>query len=83
SFPQRGFAHPRFFHFDRFKKCPVMNWLIAGGIIFTLGALVYSTKTMDFKPGVFGFHEVWHIFVIAGALAHFVMIAFYIAPASI
>jgi len=56
-------------------------WLVAGGIIFTLGAIVYATKSMDFVPGVFGFHEVWHIFVILGALAHFVMIAYYIAPA--
>ena len=55
-------------------------WLAAGGIIFTLGAVVYITKTMDFVPGVFGFHEIWHIFVILGALAHFIMIAFYIAP---
>jgi hemolysin III len=55
-------------------------WLASGGIIFTLGAIVYITKTMDFVPGVFGFHEVWHIFVILGALAHFIMIATYIAP---
>jgi hemolysin III len=55
-------------------------WLASGGIIFTLGAIVYITKTMDFVPGVFGFHEVWHIFVVLGALAHFIMIATYIAP---
>ena len=57
-------------------------WLAAGGVIFTLGAVVYITKTLDFVPGVFGFHEVWHIFVILGALAHFIMIAYYIAPVS-
>jgi hemolysin III len=56
-------------------------WLALGGLIFTLGAIVYITKIMNFKPGVFGFHEVWHIFVIAGALAHFIMIAYYVAPA--
>jgi hemolysin III len=55
-------------------------WLGAGGIIFTLGALVYITKWLDFYPGVFGFHEIWHIFVILGALAHYIMIAYYIAP---
>jgi hemolysin III len=57
-------------------------WLVSGGIIFTLGAVVYITKTMDFLPGVFGFHEVWHIFVILGALAHYIMIAAYVAPVS-
>ena len=37
--------------------------------------MIYITKKMDFFPGVFGFHEVWHIFVILGALCHFVLIA--------
>jgi hemolysin III len=56
-------------------------WLTAGGVIYTLGAIVYATKALNFKPGVFGFHEVWHIFVILGALAHYITIAVYIAPA--
>jgi hemolysin III len=56
-------------------------WLALGGVIYTLGAVVDATKKLDFFPGKFGFHEVWHIFVILGALAHFVMIAFYVAPA--
>ncbi|MBC8330435.1 MAG: hemolysin III family protein [Anaerolineae bacterium] len=55
-------------------------WLLIGGVIYTLGALVYITKTFDFIPGKFGFHEIWHIFVILGALSHYIMIAFYIAP---
>jgi hemolysin III len=55
-------------------------WLAVGGVIYTLGAVIYITKTLNFVPGVFGFHEVWHIFVILGALAHFIMIAYYIAP---
>jgi len=57
-------------------------WLITGGVIYTLGAIVYITKTMNFLPGKFGFHEVWHILVILGALAHFIAIAFYIALVS-
>jgi len=35
---------------------------------------------MDFVPGVFGFHEVWHIFVLLGCAAHFVLILVYVAP---
>ncbi len=57
-----------------------MIWLIAGGFFFTLGAIIYITRKMDFVPGVFGFHEVWHIFVILGCLCHFIMVAGYIAP---
>jgi hemolysin III len=53
----------------------VIFWLLLGGIFYTVGALVYITKKMDFKPGVFGFHEVWHIFVMLGAFSHFVFIA--------
>jgi hemolysin III len=52
----------------------VFIWLITGGVIYTLGAVVYITKIFNFKPNVFGFHEVWHIFVILAAAAHFVAV---------
>jgi hemolysin III len=52
----------------------VISWLVAGGVIYTLGAIVYSTKVFNFVPGVFGFHEVWHIFVILAAAAHFIAV---------
>lgn len=51
-----------------------LAWLIVGGVIYTLGAVVYATKIFNFVPGKFGFHEVWHVFVLLGALAHFVAI---------
>ncbi|MCX6060344.1 MAG: hemolysin III family protein [Chloroflexi bacterium] len=52
----------------------VLTWLIIGGVIYTLGAVVYSTKMFNFVPGIFGFHEVWHIFVLLAAAAHFVAV---------
>ena len=52
----------------------VFVWLITGGVIYTLGAVVYITKIFNFVPGVFGFHEVWHIFVMLAAAAHFVAV---------
>ncbi|MBN1535637.1 MAG: hemolysin III family protein [Anaerolineales bacterium] len=54
-------------------------WLMVGGLFFTLGAIIYMTKIFNFYPGVFGFHEVWHIFVILGCLSHFIVILAYIA----
>ncbi len=51
---------------------PAMVWLFVGGVVYTLGAVIYATKIFNFVPGKFGFHEVWHIFVLLGALAHFV-----------
>jgi hemolysin III len=52
----------------------VLGWMIAGGVIYTLGAVVYITKIFNFKPGVFGFHEMWHIFVMLAAAAHFIAV---------
>ena len=52
----------------------VLTWLIIGGVIYTLGAVVYITKIFNFKPGIFGFHEMWHIFVLLAAAAHFVAV---------
>ena len=52
----------------------VLGWMIAGGVIYTLGAVVYITKIFNFKPGVFGFHEMWHIFVLLAAAAHYVAV---------
>ncbi len=45
--------------------------LIAGGVIYTLGAVIYATKWPDPWPNHFGFHEVWHLFVLGGAAAHY------------
>jgi hemolysin III len=57
-------------------------WLVLGGLFFTLGAVVYIRKKPDFYPDVFGFHELWHIFVIIGCACHFIVIAAFIAPGS-
>jgi hemolysin III len=59
-----------------------LGWLIGGGIVYTLGAVVYATKLFNFVPGKFGFHEVWHIFVLLGALAHFIAVLGIISRAS-
>ncbi|NOY98633.1 MAG: hemolysin III family protein [Chloroflexi bacterium] len=56
-----------------------LTWLLIGGLAYTFGAIIYITKKMDFVPGTFGFHEVWHVFVILGAAAHFVAILTYVA----
>jgi hemolysin III len=54
--------------------------IAAGGVLYTAGAIVYATKSLNFLPGRFGFHEVFHCFVVAGAAVQFVAIAFFIAP---
>ena len=50
------------------------DWLVYGGIAYTLGAVIYATKWPDPWPESFGFHEIWHIFVMAGAFSHFIAV---------
>ena len=53
----------------------------AGGVLYTIGAVVYATRRPDPWPRVFGFHEVFHALVIAAAVLHFVAMAGWIIPA--
>jgi hemolysin III len=66
-----------------FRSMPIaaIIWLFLGGLMYTFGAIIYITKKLDIKPGVFGFHEVWHIFVILGAFSHFFVVFRFIAIA--
>lgn len=54
--------------------------MVIGGVFYTLGAVIYATKRCDFFPRYFGFHEIFHLFVVAGSLAHFMMILLYLVP---
>ena len=49
--------------------------LIGGGILYSAGAVVYSLKRPDPIPAVFGYHEVFHAFVIAASICHFAAVA--------
>lgn len=68
---------------EMFTALPAFSlmWMIVGGLIYSLGAVVYATKIFDFVPGKFGFHEVWHIFVLLGAAAHFLAVVGVVATA--
>ena len=49
----------------------VVGRVCAGGTAYTLGALVYARKRPDPFPDVFGFHEIWHLFVLCGSGLHY------------
>jgi hemolysin III len=54
-------APPRFF-----------AWLITGGVLYTVGALVYWRRWPRWgRPGVFGYHELWHVFVLGASASHY------------
>lgn len=55
-----------------------MYWLFAGGILYTIGGLVYALKRPNINKTYFGFHELFHIFILAGSLCHYILMYFYI-----
>lgn len=51
-----------------------LAWLLTGGLLYTVGAVFYGTKWPDPWPGRFGFHEIWHLFVLGGSVSHFLAV---------
>jgi len=53
-------------------------WLAAGGVSYSIGAVIYAVKWPDPIPDFFGFHEIFHLFVIGGSACHFAVMYFFI-----
>jgi len=58
-----------------------MGLVAGGGILYTVGAVVYALRRPDPVPAVFGYHEIFHVLVIAAAALQFVAVAAYALPA--
>jgi hemolysin III len=54
--------------------------VLAGGLLYTAGALVYAFRRPDPYPAVFGFHEVFHVLVIAAVACQYSAVAFFVLP---
>ncbi|HEY3759440.1 MAG TPA: hemolysin III family protein [Solirubrobacteraceae bacterium] len=54
--------------------------LATGGLLYTIGAIIYASGRPNPVPGVFGYHEVFHALVIAAASLHYAVIAFAVLP---
>lgn len=56
-------------------------WLLAGGIIYTIGGIIYALKLpmFDSKHKYFGSHEIFHLFVMGGSLCHYVLMYRFVA----
>jgi hemolysin III len=55
-----------------------LTLMAGGGVLYTVGALIYGLRRPDPLPAVFGYHEIFHLLVIAGATCHFVALARFI-----
>jgi hemolysin III len=65
---------------DWFTLLP-LALLAVGGVMYTIGGIVYAIRRPDPFPRVFGYHEVFHLFVVAGSALHFLLVAVYVLPA--
>jgi hemolysin III len=57
---------------------PALLWLVAGGLSYSIGAIIYAIKWPNPIPDHFGFHEIFHLFVIGGSACHFMVMYLYI-----
>jgi len=59
-----------------YQSMPFMVFfdMLLGGVWYTLGAVIYAVKWPHWKPGVFGFHELFHVFILGGAATHASMV---------
>jgi hemolysin III len=60
---------------------PGLRLLLCGGLIYSVGFVVYYVRRPDPWPATFGHHEIWHLFVIGGSLAHYLFMLWYVVPA--
>lgn len=60
---------------------PALAWLIGGGIVYSVGTIVYATDRPHLWPGRFSAHDLWHVFVLGGSACHFVFMLRFIALA--
>jgi hemolysin III len=68
---------------------PLTDWLawapiallFLGGVLYTIGGIIYAARRPDPWPRVFGYHEVFHVLVIAGSALHYTLVAAYLMPA--
>jgi len=54
--------------------------LLAGGLLYTAGAIMFAMRRPDPSPSIFGYHEVWHSFMVAAAACHYAMILLLLLP---
>ena len=65
---------------SRVLPWPALALLILGGVLYTLGGVIYARRRPDPWPQVFGFHELFHLFTIAGGAAFVVVVWVWVVP---
>jgi hemolysin III len=62
------------------KVLPVAGliWMVAGGLMYTIGGVIYALKSEKIRIWLFGRHEIFHVFIMLGTLCHFICVFAYI-----
>lgn len=55
--------------------------MAGGGVVYSAGFAIFVIERPNPWPGVFGFHEIWHVLVVVAALLHYLLMYFYVLPA--
>jgi hemolysin III len=68
--------------FPQLLKLPTVAVLlvVATGVFYTAGAIVYARRHPDPRPQVFGYHELFHVLTVAAVACEYVAVAFYVLP---
>jgi len=59
---------------------PAVLLVALGGVLYTVGAVIYALKRPDPSPTVFGYHEIFHVLVIVAAAVQYAVVALYVLP---
>ena len=54
--------------------------IAAGGVLYTIGAVIYALQRPDPRPSVFGYHEIFHVLVVAAVCLQYAVVAFWVVP---
>lgn len=71
-------TYPMITTFNEAGMIHSLLWLLAGGILYTIGGVIYGIKKPNLNIPGFGFHEIFHVFVMLGSFCHFWFIFKYI-----
>ncbi|MBI9105377.1 MAG: hemolysin III family protein [Spirochaetales bacterium] len=57
-----------------------VSMILLGGILYSVGAVIFYIEKPNPIPGKFGFHEIWHLFVLGGAAIHYLFMFYIVLP---
>jgi hemolysin III len=68
--------------FSQLLRLPTaaLSLVVAGGLLYTVGAVVYALRRPDPVPGVFGYHELFHALTVVAAASMYVAVTFFVLP---